>query len=316
MAQYTPERALDSNGDTLLANLYIYTAGTTTPVTIYSDAALTTPTAFPLPSDASGAWADVYVAAGSYKVDIKDTGGSSLPGYPKDNIKIGEVSTTGDTMTGQLVVKSSVSIQPTSGNAYLHMRRPSASNTSSIWFYSATDYMLWDVTAELASSGGDFSISAGDGAGGYNGTPFKLDRGVGTTVLTPYGTASDWAITVNYSAATTFYVENDGDVYNTNGTYGTISDAAWKENITDATPKLDDINSLRVVNYYLTEDHRPEGEPATKLLGFVAQEVERVFPGLVDTAPGGTKTVKTSILVPMLVKAIQELTARVEALEP
>ena len=54
---------------------------------------------------------------------------------------------------------------------------------------------------------------------------------------------------------------------------------------------------------------------------FVAQELEVVFPNLVseyyDTTKEDTyKTVKTSVLTPMLVKAIQEITQRLEVLEP
>ena len=63
-----------------------------------------------------------------------------------------------------------------------------------------------------------------------------------------------------------------------------------------------------------------------KQIGFIAQEIEQVFPGLVQETPDRnvetgedlgttTKTVKTTILIPMLVKAIQELTARVIELE-
>ena len=112
-----------------------------------------------------------------------------------------------------------------------------------------------------------------------------------------------------------------GAAFNSTGTWGTISDARLKENIANATPKLGGLMQLRVVNYNLKAD------PDVKQLGFIAQEVEKVFPGLVeslkDDGEGGNyKAVKTTVLIPMLVKAIQEqqtiitaLTARVEALE-
>ena len=56
----------------------------------------------------------------------------------------------------------------------------------------------------------------------------------------------------------------------------------------------------------------------------IAQEVEEVFPGLVEEIKqpdvedeeGGTyKSIKYSVLVPILIKAIQELEARVKELE-
>jgi len=108
-----------------------------------------------------------------------------------------------------------------------------------------------------------------------------------------------------------------GATYNTTGTWGTISDARLKENISDARNYLADLLKLRVVKYSLKEE---SSEVATKL-GFIAQEVEQVFPNMVEKSDKeyeggeGIRTVKTTVLIPMLLKAIQELTARVEALE-
>jgi hypothetical protein len=73
---------------------------------------------------------------------------------------------------------------------------------------------------------------------------------------------------------------------------------------------------LKVRNYNLIGDD-------LKQIGFVAQEIEEVFPALTETGKeDGIKSVKTSILIPILVKAIQEqqalitsLTARITALE-
>ena len=126
---------------------------------------------------------------------------------------------------------------------------------------------------------------------------------------------------INANGTQRFQFNSSGQAYNSTGTWGTISDARLKENIANATPKLNGLMQLRVVNYNLKAD------PDVKQLGFIAQEVEQVFPGLVegleDDGEGGHyKAIKTTVLIPMLVKAIQEqqaiitaLTARVEALE-
>ena len=112
-------------------------------------------------------------------------------------------------------------------------------------------------------------------------------------------------------------ITSAGDVNNTTGTYGTISDLRLKENVSDARNYLADLLKLRVVKYSLKEE---ASAVATKL-GFIAQEVEQVFPNLVDQSDKeyegaeGIRSVKTSILIPMLLKAIQELTARVQTLE-
>ena len=118
------------------------------------------------------------------------------------------------------------------------------------------------------------------------------------------------------ASASKFIVLDSGNVQNTNGSYGTISDAKLKENIVDATSKLDKVNQLQVRNYNLIGDD-------LKQIGFVAQEFEQVFPSMVenifDRDKDGndlgttTKTIKTTVLIPILVKAIQELNAKIEA---
>ena len=111
-------------------------------------------------------------------------------------------------------------------------------------------------------------------------------------------------------------IRGNGNLENSLGSYGTISDAKLKENIVDATPKLDDINKLKVRNYNLIGND-------LKQIGFVAQEIEQVFPNIVSESPDidengndlgtTTKTVKTSVLIPILVKAMQELKAELDA---
>jgi len=80
---------------------------------------------------------------------------------------------------------------------------------------------------------------------------------------------------VNSSDVRTFYVLGTGDVKNTNNSYGAISDIKLKENIEDATPKLDDLIKVKVRNYNLIGDDR-------KQIGVIAQELEEIFPLMVD----------------------------------
>jgi hypothetical protein len=105
-------------------------------------------------------------------------------------------------------------------------------------------------------------------------------------------------------------IAHTGNVTNLNNSYGSLSDARLKENITDATPKLENLNKLRVVNFNLKAD--PDKQ---KQIGLIAQEVEEVFPGLVETDGEGNKSVKYSVLVPMLLKAVQEQQAVIEQLK-
>jgi hypothetical protein len=120
------------------------------------------------------------------------------------------------------------------------------------------------------------------------------------------------------SGGDTFRVYTNGNIVNTNGSYGSISDIKLKENILDAAPKLDKLLQIRIVNYNL------KNLPDQKLIGVVAQELEQVFPGMVDEtsdhdADGNdlgttTKSVKYSVFVPMLIKAMQEQQALITSL--
>ena len=116
-----------------------------------------------------------------------------------------------------------------------------------------------------------------------------------------------------------FKVTTNGNVTNTNNSYGSISDAKLKENIVDASSQWDDIKDLRVRNYNFIE-----GETHTQI-GVVAQEVETVSPGLVTESPDTdeegndlgtvTKSVNYSVLYMKAIKALQEAQTRIETLE-
>ena len=122
----------------------------------------------------------------------------------------------------------------------------------------------------------------------------------------------------NNSNDAKFIVAGDGDVTNTNNSYGAVSDQKLKENIVDATNKLEDLKQVQVRNYNLIGSDK-------KHIGVVAQELETIFPALIsesiDRNEDGedlgttTKSVKYSVFVPMLIKAMQEQQATIEALE-
>ena len=125
---------------------------------------------------------------------------------------------------------------------------------------------------------------------------------------------------LNGNATGRFYVADSGNATNTNGSYGTISDAKMKTDIVDAGSQWADIKAIRFRKFKMKDD--PSG---LVQLGVVAQELEQTSPGLVDEhvdrdAEGNdlgttTKSVKTSILLMKAAKALQEAMARIETLE-
>ena len=121
------------------------------------------------------------------------------------------------------------------------------------------------------------------------------------------------------SGSSRVVIWNNGNVVNTNNSYGAISDVKLKENIVDANSQWDDLKALQVRNYNFKE-----GQTHTQI-GLVAQEAELVSPGLVSESPDRdaegndlgtvTKSVNYSVLYMKAVKALQEAMERIEVLE-
>ena len=172
------------------------------------------------------------------------------------------------------------------------------------------------------------------------------------TSASPYGLQISYAASPNSTAnqfiwcpdgtALRFEVRSNGDVRNFNNSYGSLSDIKLKENIQDATAKLDDLLKVKIRNYNLIGDDK-------KQIGVIAQELEEVFPNMVDEVEDfeevevpqldkqgnrilneegkeiftkervkkgtTTKSVKYSVFVPMLIKAIQELKQEIDTLK-
>ena len=171
---------------------------------------------------------------------------------------------------------------------------------------SPTERMRIDKNGLGELTSADHCFDAGVTAGAGTSTRIFTGRHSATAGSTGSGTIS-------------FRVFSNGNVQNTNNSYGAISDAKLKENIVDASSQWDDIKDLRVRNYNFIE-----GQTHTQI-GVVAQEVEIVSPGLVSESPDRdeegndlgttTKSVNYSVLYMKAVKALQEAMDRIETLE-
>jgi hypothetical protein len=185
-----------------------------------------------------------------------------------------------------------------------------------------------DTERARIDSSGFFKTRANGGAyfGGSsnqilnnNNTSGEVCLLIGNAVGSATNNTSSYSLIVSDTGGDRLYVYGNGNVVNINNSYGTLSDVKLKENIVDATPKLDDVMRLQVRNFNL------KSNPELKQIGFVAQELEQIFPALIDESPDRdaegniteemTKSIKTSVLVPILVKAIQEQQAIIESLK-
>ena len=155
-----------------------------------------------------------------------------------------------------------------------------------------------------SSASGDVSVLKNTNASFTHSTIYlNTTRAAGTACLFMWGEANTNSVT--------FKVYNNGTVNNSTSTYAGISDIKLKENIVDATPKLEKLMQVRIVNYNFKEN---SGYETFKQIGVIAQELVNIFPGLVDETTT-TKSVKYSLFVPMLIKAIQEQQAQIEELK-
>ena len=125
--------------------------------------------------------------------------------------------------------------------------------------------------------------------------------------------------------STGFIYPEGGGVYqgNNSSSWSTTSDRRIKKNIVDSTVGLAEINQIQVRNfeYRLPEEVDAElpSHAAVKKdgiqVGVIAQEVMDILPDIVKTETTGAYSVDSDNLTWHLVKAVQELTARIEELE-
>jgi hypothetical protein len=171
-----------------------------------------------------------------------------------------------------------------------------------------------DASGNLLVGTTDANITSGTGVKirpGANGSVANVDsRSDNTSVgYAQYSTGA---------GAYRFYVGWGGTIFATNTSISAISDIRFKENIRDIDAGLDAILALKPRRFDWKEG---KGKDVKDDMGFIAQEVEEVLPELIDGwmpgegEPDDLKSVKAGDLIPVLVKAIQELTARVAQLE-
>lgn len=162
-------------------------------------------------------------------------------------------------------------------------------------FSAAADYCM--ALYNNAINGNGLLIRAG----GTTGTRYIIDGG-------------------NYAGTQTFRVEDNGNVQNTNNSYGAISDERLKDIIGDASSQWDDIKAIEFKKYTLKED-----EDKTVQLGVIAQQLEKAGMGGLVTdheeynekgdVIGEHKSVKYSVLLLKAMVALQEAMQRIEKLE-
>ncbi|NUQ47853.1 MAG: tail fiber domain-containing protein, partial [Phycisphaerae bacterium] len=92
------------------------------------------------------------------------------------------------------------------------------------------------------------------------------------------------------------------------GTIGACSDARFKEHVEPVAGALEKVELLRGVTFDWKREEFPDHQFAEdRQLGFIAQEVEKVLPQVVQRSADGYLSVDYGRLTPVLVEAIKEL---------
>ncbi|RYE19686.1 MAG: hypothetical protein EOP51_19400 [Sphingobacteriales bacterium] len=93
--------------------------------------------------------------------------------------------------------------------------------------------------------------------------------------------------------------------------FACASDLRYKKNITPLQSSLQNILKINGVQYDWKQDEFPEQNFSDKKqLGFIAQDLEKIYPEMVFTDSKGYKSVDYARLTPVLVEAVKELSVK------
>lgn len=245
-----------------------------------------------------------------------------LTGATDNRIRFSNFGFTGNSMGAAIGYAYRVANTQESGSLVFYTN-PNTTGTPSL-----TERMriTSDGFAKFSNTGSYFNLANNQYI--FNTDVSNLDSLIlSSSATTPFGmwfrftsspnNASSYFAVGSDGTETKFLIFSNGSMVNRTGSYGTISDIKYKENIKDASSKLDDILKLKVRNFNFIGNE-------TKQIGFIAQEFEEVFPNMIDVStekaeegkePETYKSIKTSVLTPILVKAMQELVEQVKELK-
>lgn len=167
--------------------------------------------------------------------------------------------------------------------------------------------------ATLVAQGDIYGASVLNASGSSGVLPDGSIR-YGNSSSTMFLASGAWNVAIN--GAFPFTLNQNGNGYAA-GSWISSSDARIKENISPLTNSLNKINQLNPVKFSYTR----ESLGAANHYGLIAQEVEQLIPEVVSTSSfkeGDIEDIKAiayTELVPLLIKSVQELSAKITALE-
>ena len=189
-------------------------------------------------------------------------------------------------------------------------------------FLASGQFFIDALGLTTITAGGSFSIISNSGGINLIGTTFIQGAVTVAGNFTISGTKTMTATGTSATFKNLYYVT----------TFAQTSDQRLKKNISDICGgSLQLIEQLKPVNYQWNDVYNQAfntGQDASGndvhcddneiYSGFIAQDLENVIPnavGSMDVNNENYKTIKPLVLIPYLVKAIQELSAQVKTLQ-
>jgi hypothetical protein len=153
------------------------------------------------------------------------------------------------------------------------------------------------------------SITAGTGigiSGGTGGVTISIGQEVATTSNVRFGSIGVGTTASGVSGE----IRATGDI-----TAFYSSDIRLKENIQPIQNALEKVESISGNTYDWKEGFEEMHSHKGNDVGVIAQEIEEILPQIVTNRDNGYKAVNYEKIIPLLIEAIKELSAKVKELE-
>jgi len=228
---------------------------------------------------------------------LSNSGSSNNPAWAQIDLTNG--------VTGTLpTVNGGTGLTTFTSTGVLYASSTSALATSSNFTFDGTNVYAANIVAIGGSPLAGTKLDVYQDLGGIGDGAYFKDTG------SAYGAGAVYIRFVNNAGATAGSIQHTASTVTV---YNTVSDARLKENIVDAPQALEKILTIPVRSYDWKEDN------VHVEYGFIAQEINEVYSEPVSVGKDDEKQNPWSLeygrLTPILVKAFQELNAKIEALE-
>jgi len=255
-------------------------------------------------------YASIFRESATGKLFIKNDQGNAII-LDNGNVGIGTTNPSGIAANTVLNLYhaadngSQLVAEGDAGSAFLSIYSGTAGNPGSIFSNQSIKFGI-ATSKDTTGFSEKMRLSANGGLSLGN-SYVATDPGAGNMIL-----SGNVGIGTTNPGSYKLYVA--GPAYATEG--WSPSDITFKKNIQSINTPLDKALNLNGVSYeWKTEEYADKGFAKGRHYGVIAQEIEKVLPEVVNTAPDGTKAVAYTELIPVLIEAIKEQQKQIDALK-